>query len=98
MASNGYPQQAESTQSYAQNAPTAATAASPASTATAPAATTSTAQSPDQIGWFFVESYYTNLNQNPDQVGVSNINTLPVLSHRYPRLTSTSCSTTSALL
>ena len=37
-----------------------------------PAQAASSVQSPDQVGWYFVERYYTILNQTPDQVSVSN--------------------------
>jgi len=58
MASNGYPQQGETI--------------SPATaTMSASQSSGSTAQPPDQVGWYFVEQYYTILGKNPDQVSVS---------------------------
>lgn len=56
MASNGYPQQGENTTQ--QNA-------------TASQTSGSTAQEPGQIGWYFVEQYYTILGQTPEQISVS---------------------------
>ncbi|KAF8430486.1 hypothetical protein BGX38DRAFT_1232145 [Terfezia claveryi] len=57
MASNGYPQQGEST--------------SPATTTmSAGQSSGSTAKPPDQVGWYFVEQYYTTLGKNPDQVSL----------------------------
>lgn len=35
-----------------------------------------TSQQPDQVGWYFVEQYYTTLNNNPEHVGVSTISRL----------------------
>ncbi|KAI5808517.1 hypothetical protein DFH27DRAFT_229019 [Peziza echinospora] len=53
MASNGYAQQGENVQSQKRSTE----AASPAPQ-----------ESPAQVGWYFVEKYYTTLNQSPDQV------------------------------
>ncbi|RPB27712.1 hypothetical protein L211DRAFT_834562 [Terfezia boudieri ATCC MYA-4762] len=57
MASNGYPQQGEST--------------SPATTTmSAGQYSGSTAQPPDQVGWLFVEQYYTTLGETPDKLSL----------------------------
>ena len=69
MASNGYPQQGE-------------TATSHHATISGGQTTGGTPQPPDQVGWYFVEQYYTTLNHNPDQVGVSTIRRLYIVTDK----------------
>lgn len=53
---NGYSQQGDNTQGY-----------NPTSTQQQ---TGSPSQPPDQVGWYFVESYYTTLNKTPERLAV----------------------------
>jgi hypothetical protein len=60
-----------------QNFPANATGAPPPNNYQAPASTQSEQQGQsaevpkDEVGWYFVEQYYTTLNKTPDRVHVS---------------------------
>jgi hypothetical protein len=64
MATNGSFAQQEQYKSVAEQAGTVATEAVDASGAT-------NDLSKDEVGWYFVEQYYTTLSKSPDRIHVS---------------------------
>ena len=65
----GLEQQQLNANAYAQNATTQAPyAAPPAASAPAPAAASQPEISKDEVGWYFVEQYYTTLSRSPEKL------------------------------